>query len=53
MSLFILAAAYLVTALGLVFLIDQIVGVMFQAPDENLPISPYTSAARLLRRMVK
>jgi hypothetical protein len=53
MSLLILASIYLVTALGLVFLIDQIVGVMFRAPDENVPASPYGAAARLLRKMVK
>lgn len=53
MSLLILASIYLVTALGLVFLIDQIVGVMFRPPDENVPVSPYSAAARLFRKMVK
>jgi hypothetical protein len=53
MSLFILASGYLATALGLVFLIDQIVEVMFRAPDDAPATSPYASAARLFRRIVK
>jgi len=53
MSLCILASAYLVTALGLVIIIDQIVGVLFPVSDEDLPLSTRASAARLLRRMVR
>ncbi|WP_154677736.1 hypothetical protein [Rhizobium tubonense] len=51
MALFILASAYLVTALGLVLIIDRIVGVMFRAPDENVRASPDAIAAKLLRRV--